>query len=464
MNSDQFRLSVVMFLEFAVWGAWAPVLAARLLGPLKMSGKQTGWVYGTLPLASIIAPLVAGQLADQWVSAEYLLAIFHLIGAGLLFVVARQTKFVPLFVTMLLYSCCYAGTLPLVNKLLFASIHDVSTQGMVFIWAPVSWALVGYALTGWRSLKGEGDGSDGLLLAGGVSVLAGVAGFFAPHTPPAGTSGLAILGAFSLLNDPTFLVFLVVSLVVAGLMQFYFMGTGRFLMDLGISGRYVPAVMAIAQASQALVTVLLMGWCIGHLGFHRTLLVGAAAWLAMYLLYVAMVPRAILVAAQSLHGTAYVLFVIVGQIFANEFAPAAIQGSVQALVFAATTGVGLFLCTQLAGITMDRFSVDGNFQWRKIWAVPLVLTAIGLVVLQQGVSGTVGIPRIVAQIDADADGRITAAEIAKLPETGLRSGAFVFTRAALKMAFDQGAKSDVVPAKDYADLLKRAADQPVGGK
>ncbi len=79
------KLSAVMFLEYAVWGAWAPVLAARLLGPLKMSGKQTGWVYSTLPIACIVSPLLAGQAADKWVNTEWILAACHLVGAVLLF-------------------------------------------------------------------------------------------------------------------------------------------------------------------------------------------------------------------------------------------------------------------------------------------------------------------------------------------------------------------------------------------
>ena len=75
-------ISVVMFLEFAIWGAWAPVLATRLLGPLKMSGKQTGWIYATLPLACIVAPLISGWLADQIVSMKYILIGAHLVGRG----------------------------------------------------------------------------------------------------------------------------------------------------------------------------------------------------------------------------------------------------------------------------------------------------------------------------------------------------------------------------------------------
>lgn len=452
-------VSVVMFLEFAIWGAWAPVLAARLLGPLKFSGKQTGWIYGTLPLAAIFAPLVAGQIADQWVSTEYLLAAAHLIGAVMMFVVVRQKKFAPLFISMLLYSCCYAATLPLVNKLVFVHI-DGADYGWVFLWAPVSWALVGYALTGWRQIKGEGDSSDCLILAGILSAVMAVACLFAPSTPAVGKAGVAIFDAMSLLGDFNFLVFILVSLVVAGLMQFYFMGTARFMTDNGIAGKFVPGAMAIAQAAQAVATIFLMGLLIDKVGFQWTLVIGAACWLLMYLIYIAILPRAVIVASQALHGVAYVLFIIVGQIFANAFAPPSIRGSVQALVFAATTGIGLFVCTQAAGVVMDRFTVDGKFQWRKIWAVPAVLMALGVLVLAVGISDQVGLSKITAQIDADGNGQITRAELEKVPEAGVTSGAggYSFSRAELLAAFDKTTEGDKpVAAGDLAKALEEAA-------
>src|SRR5512135_739986 len=91
------KLSALMFLEYAIWGAWYPVLAARLLGPLKFNGKQTGWIYATVPLGCIFMPLVAGQLADRWINTEYILLGTHLIGAILLFVAAWKRQFGSLF-------------------------------------------------------------------------------------------------------------------------------------------------------------------------------------------------------------------------------------------------------------------------------------------------------------------------------------------------------------------------------
>lgn len=376
-------VSVVMFLEFAIWGAWAPVLAARLLGPLKMTGKQTGWIYATLPLACIIAPLVAGQLADGWFATKWILGVAHLIGAVLLFVAATKRTFMPLFWVMLCYSMCYAATLPLVNSLLFSQISDQDTQNRVFLWAPISWALVGYSLTGWRWIfKTEGEGRDGLIFAAVLSVVMGVFCLaIVPTNELADTGEIPILQAFSKLQEANFLIFMVISLVVAGMMQFYFLGTAQFMQDSGVPGKNVPAAMAIAQACQAVATFFLLGLCLEQLGFKLTLIAGAGCWLIMYAVYVATKPRWLVVSSQSLHGLAYMFFIIGGQIFADSIAEEGTISSMQALVFAATTGVGLFLGTQLAGIVMDRFSADGQFQWRKVWLVPGGIMLAGVLAL-----------------------------------------------------------------------------------
>jgi nucleoside transporter len=387
-TGEYVSLSSVMFLEYAVWGAWAPVLAARLLGPLKMTGKQTGWVYSTLPLACIISPLVAGLLADKWFHTEGILAACHIAGAVLLFAAVRQTTFRGMFGVMLAYSFCYAATLPLVNAVLFAHVSDPGTQSWVFIWAPVAWALVGYALTGWRMLrKQEGDGSDCLVFAALLSVLMAVCCFLLPETPPAGKGGLPIVDALAMLQKSDFLIFIAASLVIAGLMQFYFLGSARFMIDMGISAKAVPAAMAIAQAAQAAATILALGAVLGTLGFKATLALGGACWLLLYVIYVLGRPKELIVGSQMLHGIAYVMFMIVGQVFASQVAPEAIRSSMQALIFAATTGVGLFLGSQLAGIVMDRYSFQGRFQWRKIWMVPLVIMLVGTLVLATAFKG-----------------------------------------------------------------------------
>ncbi len=381
-------LSVVMFLEYAIWGAWAPVLAARLLGPLKMTGKQTGWIYATLPLACIFSPLIAGWIGDQFVSNKWLLIAAHAVGAILLFLAARQSGFKPLLIVMLLYSLCYAATLPLVNAVLFAGTADIAdsavkldTQGKVFIWAPVAWALIGWSLSGWRmTRKEQGDGSDCLNFAAGLSVLMVLGCFLLPATPPQ-AKGLPIMDTLSHLGDMNFLLFIIVAMIVAGLMQFYFLGSAQFMQDNGISSKHVPASMALAQIAQAAATFFLLGFFLTDIGFKWTLVIGAGCWALMYLIYVIGKPQALIIVAQPLHGLAYVFFIIVGQIFAESIAGADIRTSMQALYFVATTGIGLFFGTQFAGIVMDKNSKDGKFQWPKVWIVPCIITLVGVLLL-----------------------------------------------------------------------------------
>jgi nucleoside transporter len=382
------KLSAVMALEYAVWGAWMPVLAARLLGPLKFSGKQTGWIYATLSLACIISPLISGQIADKWLNAEWILAGAHLIGAVLLLIAAVQTRFAALFIVMFMYSLFYAATLPLVNAVLFANVTDAVWQGRVFMWAPIAWAIAGYFLTGWRwTFKTAEKGRDCLFLAAALSVIMALSCLALPATAPAGAGGTPILKAMTMLKDANFTVFMIVLLVAGGLMQFYFLGSARFMMDTGITGKNVPAAMAIAQVVQAAATYYLLNKFTASFGFKWTLTIGAACWFLLYLVYIISKPRALIVISQSLHGLAYVLFIIAGQIFANIASPPEIRSSVQALVFAAMSGVGLFLGTQLAGAVMDIFRREDKFNWRAIFAVPAMImlaSIIALVMLFKG--------------------------------------------------------------------------------
>jgi predicted MFS family arabinose efflux permease len=258
----------------------------------------------------------------------------------------------------------------------------------IFIWGPVAWALAGYFLTGWRwTFKTAGQGRDCLVLAAVLSVVMAIACSLLPDTPPAQSGGTPILQTFQMLGQPNFLVFIIISIGAAGVMQFYFQGTAQFMQDMGISSKNVPAVMAIAQVTQAVVTYFLLSRLVGTIGYKWTLTIGAACWLLLYAVYVAMRPRWLVIIIQSAHGFAYVFVIIAGQMFANTLAAEDNRSSMQALIFAATSGVGLFLGTQLAGVVMDKYRKDNKFQWRQVFTVPCAIIAacvIALLVLFRG--------------------------------------------------------------------------------
>jgi len=400
-TSTYLAVSAMFFMEFAVWGAWMPVLAARLLGPLKMSGRQTGWIYATFPLASMISPLIFGQLADKWFDAAWVMVGCHLVGAVLMFLVARAERFWPVFCLMLAYSMAYTATLPLANALVFR--HAGPSASQVFIWAPIAWALVGYFLTGLRQWKGTGNGSDCLYLAALLSVVMAAVCMVQPATPPQASQGQPMVDALAMLKDFDYLLFIVVSLAVAGMMQFYFLGTSQFMQDMGISSKYVPGAMAMAQAVQALATLGVLGWGYAHLGPKWTLALGSLAWCCLFAVYRVGRPPWLIVVSQGLHGLAYVLFIMGGWTFVDAAAPKAISGSAQALIQMVTTGIGLFLGTQLAGFVMERNNVGGRFRWERIWLVPLGITLAGALVLGaafQGKTAANANPPPVATADA----------------------------------------------------------------
>lgn len=371
-------LSGMKFLEFTIWGAWAPVLASRILGPLKMSGKQLGWIYATLPLACFAAPMAAGQVVDRWCPTQYYMAGAHLIGALFLFGAARATRFWPLFLLMLGHCLCFAPTLSMVNSLTFAHLPNPTVYYFrIRLWGAVSWVLIGWALTTWRrSGKFQVTSTDSLLLAGICSLVMGLFCFTLPHTPPAhtGTGALPFIKAISMLGNPNFLMFIVISFVVATQLQFYYLGTSRLLEDIGTSHAAVPAAMSIAQIAQVVAMWVILPYLFNRMGFQWTLAVGTAFWLLMFLAYAAMRPRGMVIGSMALHGLAFAFFFDAAYLYINQVAPTDIRASAQGLYVAVTQGLGLFLGTQFTGVVMDHFRrEDGKFRWRPIFLVPCVL-------------------------------------------------------------------------------------------
>ena len=373
-------LSMMMFLEFAIWGAWAPVLASHLIGPLKMSGKQTGWIYATLWLGCIVSPFIGGQITDRWVATELFLAIAHLIGGVLLLLAARRIKFWDLFGLMGLYSLLFAPTLALVNSLLFAHLTDPEAQaGKVRVWGTIGWIVAGLMLALWRRLgKLKVRGSDALTLAGIVSLIMGVFCFFLPHTPPPEEPGnpLAFLDAFKMLGDLNFLVFIIISFIVTTELQFYYLPTAPFLEDIGVQNKNVSAVMTLAQFAEIIAMAIMLPILLPRIGFRWALVIGVIAWPLRYIIFAMMRPVWLVISSLMFHGLGYTFFFFIGQMYVDKVAPTDIRASAQALIAVVTLGFGNFIGTQITGVIMDMFKKEDKFQWRPIFLVPCVLTIV----------------------------------------------------------------------------------------
>lgn len=380
------KLSLMLFLEYAIWGAWAPVLAAYLLGGLKFSGKQTGWIYATLWLACIISPFIGGQIADRWVPAQWFLAAVSILGGILLLVAAKQKSFLGLFAVMMFYSLLYAPTLNVTNAIMFEHARGVwpelsaeaagDMSGRIRVWGTLGWIAAGVGLTLWRQArKATEERPDSLYLAAVCSIVMGILALFLPNTPPKGGDPWAFVKAFSLLSDPNFLVFIIISFIVTTELQFYYVPTATFLEDIGVKGRNVPAVMTIAQVAEMLGMFILLGWSLQQFGIGTTLAIGVIAWPLRYIVFAIMKPKWLVISSLALHGIGYTFFFFAGQQYVDKVAPEDIRASAQALIFVATLGFGNFIGTQFTGVILDVFKTpEGKFRWRPIFLIPCALT------------------------------------------------------------------------------------------
>lgn len=370
-------LSGMMFLQFTIWGAWAPVLAGRLFGQLGMTAKQTSWVYATLPLANIVSPMLAGQVVDRWIATEWFLAGAHLVSGIMLLSASRQNRFVPMFLAMAFSSLLYSPTLAFVNSLAFRHLPNYETQYFwVRVWGSVSWVLIGWVLTGWRRTgRFQVHGSDALMLAGVCSLIMSLYCMTLPHTPPKGAADtiLPAVKAFSMLKDFDFAVFLTISFLVGTLLQFYYVGTSRFLEEIGVAPKNIPAAMTLAQVVQAISMGAIIPFILPRIGYGPTLALGICSWSAMYFCYAMLRPRWLVVGSMMLHGLAFASFYDTAFIYVHKKAPSDIIGSAQSLYQMVAFGLGLFCGTQIAGLVMDSLRRDGHFRWRPIFLIPCVL-------------------------------------------------------------------------------------------
>ena len=375
------RLSVMMFLQFAVWGSFWTVLNTYCEQTLHFSKMQIGSVYSTMALGAIISTMFAGQLADRLMSSEYLMAIFHLLGAVFLFAMARFTSFQAVYWSALGFALVYNPTLAISNSLAFANIPDATRDFPTLrVLGTIGWIAAG--LTVDHALgKGAEASNRPVLLGAGLSLVLGLFSFALPHTPPSGKKGDAIpfIRAFGLLKDFSFGVFFIVSFAITIALAFYYTFTNNFLTDFHITNG--ATVQALGQASE-IIFMLMLPFALKRFGMKGVLIVGMAAWSVRYGLFsIAHVWIGLIFIGIILHGVCFDFFLAAGFIHTENKAPAAIRGSAQALFSFLTYGVGMYIGNLIAGYVAQKFtSPSGATDWPHVWSVPAIGAAVCLVI------------------------------------------------------------------------------------
>ncbi|GIV10370.1 MAG: nucleoside permease [Fimbriimonadales bacterium] len=386
-------LAVMMFLQYAIWGTWSVALSGYLENDLGFSGQGLAFIYNALPLMSLIVPFTAGQVADRFMPAQRALALFHLLGGGLLIALAFQRELMPMTALMLGYAFFYAPTLALSNSVAFRNLRDPEIEfGPIRVWGTIGWIAANLAVTYARVNFGSLQWGliDVFALAGGVSILTALACLALPHTPPAkeASDPLAFTKAFSLLRDPNYRVFFIIALIVATELPLYYVLTFPFLQSagavVGITKENLPSWMTIAQIAEIFTIAFMLPAVLPLWGVRKTMLLGIFAWPARYAVFALAwafhqtAPWTVwlAVASLALHGFCYVFFFVVAFIYTDMIAPRDVRSSAQALINVAVLGVGMLIGGFFAGWLKDYFTQDGVTNYTQVFLVPTVITII----------------------------------------------------------------------------------------
>lgn len=343
-------LSIMMFLQFFVWGAWFATLG-QALGSNGLT-DSIGGAYGTAPLGAIFAPLFLGLIADRFFPSQVIMGVLFLLGGVLLFLAtgAAEAGNGKLMVTYCLgHMLCYMPTLGLGNTIAFSHLDRLQFP-KVRVWGTIGWIVAGLVVgfIGWSSSLRI------FQLGAASSILLGVYSFFLPHTPAPAKGqkidlrALLMLDAWKLLAKPGFLVFILCSGLICIPLAYYYGLTSNYLTNAGFE--QTASSMTIGQMSE-IVFMLLIPFFFRRLGVKWMILVGMLAWVLRYLLFAYGAPNQVvwmLMLGIGLHGICYDFFFVTGFMYTDKVAAKEIRGQAQSLLVFVTQGVGMYFGYQVA--------------------------------------------------------------------------------------------------------------------
>jgi len=383
----------MMFLQFFIWGGWFVTLGTFLGNNLGASGAETAMAFSTQSWGAIIAPLFIGLIADRYFNAERILGVLHLIGGGLMYLMAQAVNFDTFYPYVFGYMIVYMPTLALVNSVSFNQMKDPAKEfSLIRVFGTIGWIVAGLVISylSWDSLEAIAAGAlaNTFLMVSGASFILGLFSFTLPKTPPSNTGAEAlsigdVLGfdALKLLKDRNFLMFFITSILICIPLAFYYQQANPFLVELGMENP--TGKMTLGQISEVLFMLLLPVF-FKKFGFKKTILVGMLAWAVRYTLFAYGNTGELtfmLIMGIALHGICYDFFFVSGQIYTDFKAGDKIKSAAQGLITLATYGVGMLVGFWVAGQISDTYLLEnGTHNWEMIWMLPAAF-AIGVLVL-----------------------------------------------------------------------------------
>jgi nucleoside transporter len=384
--TTRIQLMVMMFLMFFTWGAWYGQMGKYLFTTLKASGDQIGSAYATFSIASIIAPFFVGMIADRFFSAQKVMGVLNLFGAGVLYLLIQNQNPDTFFWYILAYTLTFAPNLALSSSIAMNQMQDPGKEfPPIRVLGTIAWIVV-TNIIGFYSL---GDKVDIFQIAMFTSIAWGLFSFTLPDTPPKATgpaTASQILGtdAFVLFKDRSFTIFFISSVLVCIPLAFYYAHANLSLTESHMTN--VENKMSLGQASEVFF-MLLIPFALQKFGIKKMLIVGLIAWIVRFLCFGngdGISSEWILYLAIVLHGVCYDFFFVTGQIYTDNKAGEKIKSSAQGLITLATYGIGMGIGSKLSGIVLDKYTFTDasgviTHNWNGVWMIPAGIAAVVLV-------------------------------------------------------------------------------------
>ncbi len=387
-STTRIQLSIMMFLEFFIWGGWFVTLGTFLGTNLQADGAKIGDVFSTQSWGAIIAPFIIGLIADRYFNAEKILGVLHILGAGLMYMMYSSDNVTVFYPYALGYMILYMPTLALVNSVSFNQMKDPEKEfSIIRVFGTLGWIVAGLLISylfHWDSQENTAKGllKNTFLLSGAAALVLGLYSFTLPKTPPAKSTGEKVsigqilgLDALKLLKDKNFLIFFIASILICIPLAFYYQNANSFLSNVGMSNP--TGKMTIGQASEVLFLLALPVF-FSKFGFKKTILVGMLAWALRYVLFAfgnAGDLSFMLILGIALHGICYDFFFVSGQIYTNSKAGEKYKSAAQGLITLATYGVGMLIGFKVAGLITDSYKTADGFDYKMIWLIPAAIAA-----------------------------------------------------------------------------------------
>ena len=401
--SKNSRLGTMMFLQYALWGAWLPVTARYLSagvaeGGLGFSGSEIGMILGLAgSIGAVAAPFIAGQIADRYFSTERILAALVIIGGVVKWITAYQTDYSAWLVLSIIYSIVYMPTLALSNSITFAHMKDPDSDfPKIRVWGTIGWIAASWAfpmiwlqtdlnfqwmppfIVGPEVANVTNRLADALIFSGVISVTYGLFCFMLPNTPPKkdAVEKLAFKKAFELFNQTSFTILVVASLTVSIIHQIYFLQTGPFLSSIGLKDSQIGPAMTVGQFAE-IAAMAYLGFFLKRFGFRKVIFLGVLAYAARYAVFgTVTLPIWIMVVSQAFHGICYAFFFAGAYIYVDKIADEDVRHSAQTVFGIIILGGGPVIGGWLSGYLQETFTQAGLFDYSPFW---YTLSAVGFV-------------------------------------------------------------------------------------